>query len=258
MDYPHQFMSFKPTKPIFTPQINMRIFFTLLVLQSSLTFFAQAQNKGDLKKIVKTLNTNLTRKTSYLPQRPRFWVDTKTSRGLDENYFKEIRVSENGTVTFDSEMSTNHVQFNISNVKIVAVNERSYKLIVNESPEKTISITPDQIEVGQSLQAFIDLAYLFPKLDKFNKGYARIFANGKMGLIDSTQSVIIPLEYDKVYDFIDGIAVVEVNGKVGIFDKKGNKSLIYDKIFAISEGLVGVILNASLALLTKPEKWSLN
>src|SRR5438445_13333722 len=41
---------------------------------------------------------------------------------------------------------------------------------------------------------------------------------GKFGYIDKTGKVVIPLTYDEAYDFREGLARVEINGKTGFVD----------------------------------------
>jgi hypothetical protein len=43
---------------------------------------------------------------------------------------------------------------------------------------------------------------------------------GKYGFIDNTGKEVIPLKYDKVEDFCEGLAHVQLNGKWGYIEIK--------------------------------------
>lgn len=47
---------------------------------------------------------------------------------------------------------------------------------------------------------------------------------GKWGFIDKTGKELIPVQYDKVKDFSNGKAVVEMDGKTFTINKKGENA----------------------------------
>lgn len=56
----------------------------------------------------------------------------------------------------------------------------------------------------------------------FKEGLARVKGrNQKIGFIDNTGKVVIPLKYDVASDFFDGLAMAAVNDKGGFIDKTG-------------------------------------
>ena len=68
--------------------------------------------------------------------------------------------------------------------------------------------------------------------------------NGKYGFIDKEGKEIIPLKYDEVREFREGLATVELNKKWGFVDKEGKEviSLKYDCVYQnFIEGLAIVI-----------------
>jgi hypothetical protein len=78
-----------------------------------------------------------------------------------------------------------------------------------------------------------------------------IVENDKMGFADKTGNVAIPLIYDYVYGFCEGVACVKLNEKWGFIDKTG-KTIIpfkYDDINVFNfdgcfeEGFLNVTLN---------------
>ena len=55
----------------------------------------------------------------------------------------------------------------------------------------------------------------------FVEGMALVEKNGKYGFIDSTEKAIIPLEYDFAWQFYNGWAMVKKDNKYGFINKKG-------------------------------------
>ncbi|MEG1700059.1 MAG: WG repeat-containing protein, partial [Alistipes sp.] len=49
----------------------------------------------------------------------------------------------------------------------------------------------------------------------------RFSENGKRGFVDKNGTVVIPLKYDDVGNFREGLAGVRLNGKYGYIDKNG-------------------------------------
>jgi hypothetical protein len=53
---------------------------------------------------------------------------------------------------------------------------------------------------------------------------ARVKLNGKMGFIDKTNKIVIPIKYDNVFGtFSEGLAKVELNGEEFFIDKQGKR-----------------------------------
>jgi len=62
--------------------------------------------------------------------------------------------------------------------------------------------------------------------------------NYEWGFIDKTGKLVIPLVYDWVWDFSEGLAVVVQNGKCGFIDKTGEVVIpfgVYDDVFDFRE-----------------------
>ena len=63
----------------------------------------------------------------------------------------------------------------------------------------------------------------------FRGAYATFRTNDKRGIIDSTGKVIVPMMYDEIEPFMDGVARVEIFGNYpthfGFIDEKGNEVL---------------------------------
>ncbi|MCL1917891.1 MAG: WG repeat-containing protein [Peptococcaceae bacterium] len=83
----------------------------------------------------------------------------------------------------------------------------------------------------------------------FYDGLLKVLKNKKWGFIDIANNVVIPLEYDYVWDFNEGVALVEKDGKEGYIDTHGAivTPFIYDSLSIFSgDGLLIAMLN---------EKW---
>lgn len=79
-------------------------------------------------------------------------------------------------------------------------------------------------------------------------GMMLVERNGKWGFANENGAVVIPVEYDDAWDFSEGSAIVQKNGKFGIIDKGGNVLLPieYDTMNAFSD---------SLSIVSKNEKY---
>src|SRR5690606_24204982 len=58
---------------------------------------------------------------------------------------------------------------------------------------------------------------------EFSEGLASIQIDGKVGVIDRSGKVIVQPKYDRVHPFIEGFATVELNGRYGFIDREGNE-----------------------------------
>ncbi len=77
---------------------------------------------------------------------------------------------------------------------------------------------------------------------EFINGYSMVRFDGKWGLIDMKGNVMIPLEYDSAGPFYDGLSCIEKDGKYGYCDTSGNVviPLIYDGAHSFENGLAEV------------------
>lgn len=73
--------------------------------------------------------------------------------------------------------------------------------------------------------------------DKY--GYNVKDSLGKMGCVDQKGDFIIPCEYDKVYGFAEGLALIAINNKYGFMDTLGNLAIdtIFDDARIYGDGL---------------------
>lgn len=75
----------------------------------------------------------------------------------------------------------------------------------------------------------------------FSEGLIAVSVSGddksgkkRRGFADRNGNVVVPLEFESVYDFHEGLAAVKKDGKYGFIDKSGNLKIPYN--FTISEG----------------------
>ena len=92
-------------------------------------------------------------------------------------------------------------------------------------------------------------------LGTFSEGLAWVVddAAGKCGYIDKTGQLVIPLEYDTVYPFSDGMAVVRQGDKWGAIDQNNNVVIPfqYDGSFGGTDGYMTVQVNGKYGLVDK-------
>ena len=83
----------------------------------------------------------------------------------------------------------------------------------------------------------------------FVDGLAQVQVGGKVGFVDTTGNLVIPASFDEAHDFSEGFASVKLKGKFGFIDKTGK--VLVPPQFKYSDdfknGLAGV---------TTPEKRS--
>jgi hypothetical protein len=99
--------------------------------------------------------------------------------------------------------------------------------------------------------------FLVLPTDHFSEGLCPItVSSDKFGFIDKTGKVVIPLKYDLVDLFSEGLAKVTLNNKDGFIDQSGKEliPLKYDRVEWFSEGLAGVELNGKWGFIDKSGK----
>ncbi|MCS7078030.1 MAG: WG repeat-containing protein [Bacteroidia bacterium] len=69
-------------------------------------------------------------------------------------------------------------------------------------------------------------------------GYTRVLKNGKMGMIDSTNKIILPIEYDGVRLSCSNTVSVQKDGKWGVVELGTNKVIIPFQYEYIGEGFI--------------------
>jgi len=85
-------------------------------------------------------------------------------------------------------------------------------------------------------------AFFISGAGEYEDGLLNVDIDGKSGFIDSTGKIIIPIKYDEVRPFWDGIALVKNNDLYGFIDKKGRPitDVKYEEADHFEEGIAGV------------------
>lgn len=95
---------------------------------------------------------------------------------------------------------------------------------------------------------------------EFHEGLSRLYlyegSSMKVGFIDKTGKVVVPVKYDFAGDFSEGCASVSQNGKLGFIDKTGKEitSFQYDSTLGFHSGFAAVIKNSKAGFIDKTGK----
>ena len=87
---------------------------------------------------------------------------------------------------------------------------------------------------------------IYQWIGRFYDGMAPVALNHKYGYVDKNGNETVPLKYDYVtHAFVNGLALVRLDNKYGLVDRQGKEKVpvIYDDITSFSECLAGVCLN---------------
>ena len=85
--------------------------------------------------------------------------------------------------------------------------------------------------------------------------------DGKWGFIDRTGKIVIPLQFDSVHDFHEGLALVTANAKKLFIDASGRVVITpqFDIVDDFSEGLAAVNIGQTripnIGVISNPGKW---
>jgi hypothetical protein len=132
------------------------------------------------------------------------------------------------------------------------------------SDGKEAMITADGVLV---IPPIYDVVGLFEKEDVYRPGETHdnnveeflslVRLDGKLGFLDKTGKVVIPVIYDEVYGFQQGLLYVKLNDKCGFVDRHNNVviPIIYDHIMTwpgpFCGGLAVVTLNGKRGLINE-------
>ena len=142
--------------------------------------------------------------------------------------------------------------FEIKNGKVVPL-QNTYKNV------KGKKWWIEKKEVGEKKKyktGDVVIPFKYDKVQDFSEGLAEVELNGKLGVVDKLGKVVVPLKYDDVSHFIDGLAMVKLNYKWGFIDKLGNEivPLKYYGARDFREGLAAVKLNGKWGFIDKSGK----
>ena len=88
------------------------------------------------------------------------------------------------------------------------------------------------------------LSRQYDRVDDFHDGLAEVELNGKYGFINTEGDEVTPLKYDSVWEFQEGFYPVKLNGKWGLINTQGEEvtPLKYDWIEDFRDGFAKVVL----------------
>jgi uncharacterized protein YfaP (DUF2135 family) len=143
-------------------------------------------------------------------------------------------------------------------------NGRTSRGVVNKDGRLVIWFDPEQIDLVQDYReglasvrrhidgipkwGFIDrsgnivIPIQYDSVSVFIDGVSRVSNGGKLGLIDESGRTLLPIAYDEIGEFSDDIAYVRQNDRIG-FVRRGGEILrepIYETVTNFSDGLACV------------------
>ena len=75
----------------------------------------------------------------------------------------------------------------------------------------------------------------------FSEGLAAVEIDGKYGFIDKTGKIVINPQFDWAFNFSEGLAAVEIDGKYGYINKAGTV-VIYPSLMLLKTSHMGLLL----------------
>lgn len=93
----------------------------------------------------------------------------------------------------------------------------------------------------------------YDEVGGFREGLCKLSLNGKAGFINKTTKMVIPLKYEDAGSFSEGLASVKLNGKWGFVDAKGKEviALQYEDAKYFEEGYAAVKQNGKWGVINK-------
>lgn len=87
----------------------------------------------------------------------------------------------------------------------------------------------------------------------FREGLCKLELNGKSGFIDKTTKMVIPMKYEDANVFSNGLAAVKLNGKWGFVDVKGKEAIAfqYEDAQYFEEGYAAVKQNGKWGVINR-------
>ncbi len=93
----------------------------------------------------------------------------------------------------------------------------------------------------------------YDEVGGFREGLCKLVLNGKTGFIDKTTKMVIPIKYDAAGSFSEGLASVKLIGKWGFIDTKGKEAIAlqYEDAKYFEGNYVGVKQNGKWGVINK-------
>ena len=165
-------------------------------------------------------------------------------------------ITKNHVISFVTDRAiTDDLYFHIENELYGAYNE-----LRDELAKRTFGFGYNLCNSGQQLAVCLYYKcniFLTKKqydwIYDFIEGLAVVCLNGKYGFVNKSAEIVIPLKYNYATCFSEGLACVELNGKWGFINKSGNFIIPYkyDNACKFFEGLAKVELNGKYGFIDK-------
>ena len=112
------------------------------------------------------------------------------------------------------------VVVNAQSIEKPVIVEKNTEPKKQATPKKKIQKTTPKQATEQQKQSIlnknISVKKKYNNIFDFSEGLASVELNGKWGFINKTGKEVIPLKYDDAYPFSEGLAKVKLNGKYGL------------------------------------------
>ncbi len=84
-------------------------------------------------------------------------------------------------------------------------------------------------------------------------GNIKVMRNGKLGIYNVEGGIVIPTEYEMIWNFENGIARVMRNGKIGYVNQNGNEFIAcdYDQIWSFKDGKAKVLKDGKVGYISQ-------
>jgi hypothetical protein len=140
--------------------------------------------------------------------------------------------------------------------------DKEGKIIIPLIYDSTFAYSNEKIKVGlNKLEGIINarderLIPLVYDSISFSDDLLNVSFNGKHGLIDWSNIIKVPFEYQYISEFEDDLAKVKLDGKWGMINRKGHEIIpcIYDELSDFAFGLAIVSINQRHGLINKTNK----
>jgi len=96
----------------------------------------------------------------------------------------------------------------------------------------------------------------YDEVGGFREGLCKLVLNGKIGFIDKSTKLVIPMKYEGAYNFSEGLAAVKFNGKWGFIDSKGKEAIpfAYEGAKYFEGGYAAAKQNGNWGVINKENK----
>ena len=123
--------------------------------------------------------------------------------------------------------------------------EYAYLQVINESLLKANRVMFENGIITSKNEIVIPLKYTELPVGNLSTDIVYVVISGKFGLVSSKGTIIAPAQYEELYKFMNGFAMVKRNGKMGYINTSGKEVIPcqYDQVSNFESGIAKVKLN---------------